>query len=64
MAGEGLLTIDRIVGRLADSSRMVLRSDEGLLKVEIGQMETSGGARGVYLSGRIGGVRLKGKGFH
>ena len=62
-AGEGVLTIDRVAGRLADPSRMVLRSDEGMLKVDVGRMDTSGGPRGVYLTGRIGGVRLKGNGF-
>ena len=43
---------------------MMFLSDEMRLKVEFGQMATSGGARDVYLSGRIGGVRLKGKGFY
>src|SRR3546814_19483416 len=37
-AGEGVLTIDRVAGRLADPSRMVLRSDEGMLKVDVGQL--------------------------
>lgn len=63
MAGNGLLTINRISGRLADPSRMVLRSDLGMLKVDIGLMDTSGGARGLYLTGRIGGTSLKGDGF-
>ncbi len=63
MAGEGVLTIDRLTGRLADPSRMALRSDEGMLKVEVGRMDVTGGRRGVYLTGRIGGVRLKGNGF-
>src|SRR3546814_4579792 len=31
--GEGVLTIDRVAGRLADPSRMVLRSDAGMVKV-------------------------------
>src|SRR3546814_18427274 len=62
-AGEGVVTVVRVAGRLADPSRMVLRSDEGMLKVDVGRMDTSGGPRGVYLTGRIGGVRLKGNGF-
>lgn len=62
-AGDGLLTIGRLAGRLADPSRMVLRADEGMLKVDVGRMETSGGRRGLYLTGRIGGVRLKGEGY-
>src|SRR3546814_8700448 len=33
-AGEGVLTIDRVAGRLADPSRMVLRSDEGMRSEE------------------------------
>ena len=63
MAGDGLLTINRLAGRLADPSRMVLRADEGMLKVEVGRMDTTGGRRGLYLSGRIDGIRLKGNGY-
>lgn len=60
-AGEGVLAIDRIVGRLADPSRMVLRADRGSLHVEVGQMDDPGGIPGLYLSGRIGGRALKSK---
>ncbi|MBO9697425.1 MAG: hypothetical protein J7499_14615 [Sphingopyxis sp.] len=63
MAGDGILTINRLTGRLADPSRMVLRSDEGMLKVDVGRMDTAGGRRGLYLTGRIDGVRLKGNGY-
>lgn len=61
--GNGVLAIDRIAGRLADPSRMVLRADDGMLKVDIGKMETSGGPRGIRLSGRINGARLRGNGY-
>ena len=52
-AGAGVLSIDRIVGEAAGPDRFVLRSDRGLLKVDVGSVDVDGGKFGAYLTGRV-----------
>lgn len=59
-AGKGVLRIGSVEGQLADSSRMLLRSDIGLLQVEVGQSHVAGGKIGYSVAGRVGNVRLTG----
>lgn len=57
-AGDGVLSIDRIVGQLADDNRMILRSDADHLKVVIGSIEATGGLLATLISGQIGSITM------
>jgi hypothetical protein len=52
-AGDGVLTIRRIQGSLADPARFVLRSDRGLLRVDVGSVAVTGGSLGAYITGSV-----------
>jgi hypothetical protein len=52
-AGDGVLAIQHIRGALAGPSRFVLRSDRGLLKVDLGSVAVTGGTLGAYITGDV-----------
>ena len=60
-AGEGVLSIRRIVGQLAGPDRFVLRSDRGLLKVDVGSAAITGGNFGAFISGRVREITSSGR---
>jgi hypothetical protein len=53
-AGDGVLSIRRIEGRLAGPDHFALRSDVGHLKVNVEAAAVTGGLFGAYLTGYIG----------
>lgn len=59
-AGKGVLRIGAIEGRLADPSRMLLRSDIGLLQVDVRQLRVTGGKVGYSVVGRVGNRKSSG----
>lgn len=52
-AGDGVLEIGEIAGRLAGPDRFALRSDRGRLRVAIGYADVRGGLFGAYLDGQV-----------
>lgn len=59
-AGNGVLRIGGVEGQLADPSRMLLRSDIGLLQVDVRQLRVTGGKVGYSVAGRVGNRQLSG----
>lgn len=57
-AGNGVLKVDHVTGILASSAHMIFRSDTGLLKIDVGSVDTDGGKFGARLTGHVGTMNM------